>query len=163
MISVFAAWMLAGLYWPSIITETYDPRLQDLSVCLEQVNSKDTWPMGRMSEDFKKEVMAGKAVLRPVFVGCYDDEKFKEEFKIFKNQAVDVAPNNKWWIIRASNDATDIGFAGQGPYTLEGCLADFYELRTGGDTLIAGCINDSVRHLLSDIAYHRFVKNKSND
>lgn len=127
---------------------------------MEQIHSEGTWPIGRSSEDFKKEIMAGKAVLRPVFIGCYDDEQFKEEFKLFKLKAVDIAPDNKWWIVRVSTGTNDIGFSGQGPYTLEGCLADFYELQTGGETILAGCVTDSVRETLADITYQSFNKKR---
>lgn len=150
---IFAAWLLAVLYFPDVTTETYDPRLQDLNVCLEQIKDSKKWPIERMDPTLKKPVM------RPLFIGCYDDKQFKDEYTKFEKAASKIGPDNKWWIVRVSTGTNDIGFAGQGPYTLEGCLADFYELQTGGDTILAGCVTDSVRNILADITYHRFVDN----
>jgi hypothetical protein len=151
MISVFAAWILAAVYFPDVLTSTYDPALQDPTVCLEQVNDPSKWPIERMDPKLKDRVM------RPLFIGCYDNEKFQKEFVQFEKIVNDIGPNNKWWIIRVSTGTNDIGVGGQGPYTLEGCLADFYELHTGGKTILAGCINDSARKTLTDIAYDSFI------
>lgn len=147
------AWMLSVLYYPGVTTETYDPNLQEPNICLEQIRSENTWPIGRMGEDFKKEVMDGKSVIRPVFVGCYN-QSFQEEYNLFEKIVVDQAPSNKWYSVDF-DDKGDYGY--QGAYTLEECMKHFFRTFPADDPVIAGCVNEPGLKVLKGVVHSRFI------
>lgn len=153
---VAAYWSLSVIYYPGVYTETIDPGLQNPDTCLAQIKSEKTWPVGRMSDEMKKETEGQFKVLRPLFVGCYDRANFQEEYNLFEDIITKMPPTNKWFIVDM-DDKGDI--AHSGPYTLEECMEHFYRTWTGDNPVIAGCVNEPARKVLGNAIHGRFVYN----